>query len=307
MSRQIRYVIIAVSCILVAGNTLFSQETRILARTANRGRTEPASIRVDSRLVLIPVNVRDASNHAITDLSWRSFRIFEDNVEQRISSFSRQDGPASIGFIVDMSRSMQLRIDRSLAAVESILNTRADGDEWFLMRFADTPTMVTRFTQDPNEIRSALSSVRCDGWTGLNDAVYLGLNEMKRAKNARKALVVLTDGADNRSRYTDSEVLRFVRESDVRIYSIGLFGRVDFLDKIGNESGGGALWTRQLADVPAIVEELSRAFRNEYVLGYAPKNHSDDRKYRQVVVKLADTRGRERLKLSWRRAYYSGW
>ena len=175
------------------------------------------------------------------------------------------------------------------------------------MRFADSPAMLTRFTQDPNEIRGALTSVDCDGWTGLNDAIYLGLSEMKRASNARKALIVLTDGADNRSRYTDSEVLRLARESDVRVYSIGLFGRVDFLDKIGKESGGTALWARHTSDIPAVVENLNCVLRNEYVLGYAPQNHSTDRKYRQVIVKFAGTQGRDGWKLSWRRAYYSGW
>jgi Ca-activated chloride channel family protein len=288
---------------------LLSQDVavNIKPRTPSRSLTgAPANIRVDATLVLIPVTVTDAADHPVTDLSSRSFRVFEDQVEQTVSSFSRQDGPVSVGFIVDASRSMQSRIDYSLAAIYAFLSTQNIGDEWFLMRFSDSPTMLTRLTDRPEEILSPLSTIGCDDSTALNDAIYMGLNEIHRAKNSRKALIVLTDGGDNHSRYTDSEVARLVRESDVRIYSIGLFGRVDFLDKLGEESGGKAFWTKHVSEVPAAVESLSSVFRNEYVLGYAPKNSSPQGKYRRVVVQVTGTTAPAPLRVSWRRGYYFG-
>lgn len=220
-------------------------------------------------------------------------------------SLSRQDGPVSVGLIVDASRSMQKGIGFSLAAIERLLKTQRAGDEWFVLRFGDRPVMMTRFTEDPNEIAGALSSIQCHGWTALNDAIYLGVSQIKRARNARRALIVLTDGADNRSRYSDSEVRNLVRESDVRVYSIGLFERVDLLDKLAKESGGRALWARKPADLPEIIETLSTVLRNQYVLGYVPKNHSKDGRYRQVLVRLKATTGRAKLRVSWRRGYYS--
>ena len=112
---------------------------------------------------------------------------------------------------------------------------------------------------------------------------------------------MLSDRDDNRSPYTDSEVARLWCESDVRIYSIGLFGRVDFLDKLGKESGGKAFWTKHLSEVPAAVESLSSVFRNEYVLGYAPMNSSRQGRYRRVVVQVTGTRAPAPLRISWRR------
>ncbi len=302
--------IIAFGCI-VAPVHLFSQQAQvnILPRRPNQGRTGgPAvNLRVDTTMVLIPVTVTDGLDHPVTDLPGSSFRLFEGGVEQAVQSFFRQDGPVSVGFIVDASRSMEKRIGHSLAAIEHILGTQVDGDEWFVIGFGTSPRILTRFTRNPTKIRESLSSIQCDGWTALNDAIYLGIHEMKGARNARKALLVLTDASDNFSRYSDSELRTAVRESDVRIYSIGWFERPMFLDRLARESGGNAFFARKLTDVSDAVDKLNNVFRSEYVLGYVPKSRLNDGKYRQVRVKLAETTGRERLRVSWRRGYYSGW
>jgi Ca-activated chloride channel family protein len=301
--------IMILSTIALAAVPLRSQEksANMLPRTGSPARPGSATnLRVDTTMVLIPVKVTDPSDYPVTNLSRNSFRLFEDGVEQTVQSFSRQDGPASVGFIVDASRSMEDRIAHSFAAIEQLLRTQMAGDEWFLIRFSANPTITTRFTPDPDQVRHALSSIQCGGWTALNDAIYLGLNEMRRARNSRKVLIVLTDGGDNHSSYSDSELRNLVRESDVRIYSIGLFAKPDLLEKIGRESGGRALWSHTAADIPGIVEKLSNLLRSEYVLGYLPKNRGNDEKYRHVRVQVDDTTGR-RLNVSWRRGYYSSW
>jgi Ca-activated chloride channel homolog len=308
LSRVARTILL--STVFLVDAPLFAQDTAvgIIPRIPNHSLTgPPANIRVDANMVLIPVTVTDLFDDPVTGLSEKSFRVFEDKIEQKVLSFSQQDGPASVGFILDTSRSMRSRIGYSLAAIDHWLATGTNGDEAFVIRFSARPTILTSFTEDPTTISRALSSIQCEGWTALNDAIYLGLNEMKRARNPRRALVVLTDGEDNFSRYSDTEVARLARESEVRIYSIGLFARVGFLEKLGDESGGKALWVRMAGDVPVIIDKLNRIFRNQYVLGYVPANHTNDGKYRHLTVKLTGGTGRDQLRVTWREGYYSGW
>ena len=264
------------------------------------------TLTVDSTVVLVPVTVTDAStDQPVTDLSAGAFRVFEDNVEQTVVSLHREEGPVSVGFIFDASASMKKRMTQSVAAIGQFLKTLMPGDEYFLVRFSDRPQLLTRFTDNPDDILSELSGVQPEGWTALNDAICLGVQQMKHAKNARRALIVLTDGGDNNSRYSDPEVRNLVRESDVRVYSIGLFERPHFLEKLGMDSGGRAFWTHRLDDLPQTVEKLSDEFRNQYVIGYKPNQRINDGKYRSVRVEILQTIKRMPLNVFWRRGYYS--
>jgi Ca-activated chloride channel homolog len=267
--------------------------------------TPHSNLKIDATMILVPVTVTDSTDHPVTDLSPSSFRVFEDNIEQKIVSFHREEGPVSVGFIVDTSSSMKKRMDRSIAAIQQFLNTLRAGDEYFLISFADRPLLVTGFTEDAGEILKELTVVQPLGWTALNDAIFLGVHQMKSAKNSRRALFVLTDGGDNNSRYTDSEVRDLVRESDIRIYSIGLFDRPDFLEKLGMDTGGKAYWAHKLEDLPATIEKLSNDFRNQYVLGYSPDERQKDGKYRNVRVQILKTIQGLPLNVFWRRGYYA--
>ena len=184
-----------------------------------------SNIRLDVKMILVPITVTDPTDKPVENLAPNVFRVFEDDVEQRIVSLSKEEGPVSVGFIFDASSSMKNRMDRSVAAIQQFLQTNMPGDEYFLVRFADKPTLVTGFTSDPNDILRELAAIQPHGWTALHDAICLGVQQMKSAKNARRALFVLTDGGDNNSRYTESEVKNLVVESDVRVYSVGLFER----------------------------------------------------------------------------------
>lgn len=284
------------------------EPVNITPRNSLRSRTAAphANLKIDSTMILVPVSVTDSKDQPVTDLSAGSFRIFEDNIEQKVVSLHKEEGPVSVGFIFDASSSMKKRMDRSIAAIQQFLNnTAVPGDEYFLIRFADRPDLVRSFTKDPGEILSDLGGIIPDGWTALNDAICLGIHQMKHAKNLRRALFVLTDGGDNNSRYTDSELRSLVRESDVRIYSIGLFERPSFLEKLGNDSGGRAFYAHKLEDLPQTIEKLSRDFRNQYVLGYYPNERLNDGKYRNVRVEIIEALKRMPLNVFWRRGYYS--
>ena len=293
----------------IAACPLRAQEPKVFVRPENslRGRTAAprANMRLDMTMVLVPVTVTDVHDKPVTDLSLDSFKIFEDNVEQKIANVSQEDGPVSVGFIFDASSSMKNRMQASIKAIEQFLKTMIPGDEFFLVQFNDKPQLVNGFTTIPDDILSGLSFVQPQGWTALHDAICLGLHQMKSAKNSRRALLVLTDGGDNNSRYSESEVQSMVRESDVRVYSIGLFERPHFLEKLAADSGGHAFWTHKLSDLPQTIDHLSREFRNQYVLAYSSNNARNDGKYRKVRVELMESIRRIPLNLIWRRGYYA--
>jgi len=262
-------------------------------------------MRVDVRMVLVPVTVTDALDRPVMDLPAESFQLFEDDLPQKIVSIFREEGPVSVGFVFDASSSMKNRMDVSRKAIEQFMRDAARGDEFLLVRFSDRAKLVQRFTDDPDAILGALSGVQPDGWTALLDAVYLGVQQMKSARQPRKALFVLTDGSDNNSRYTESELMNLAREADVRIYTIGLFERPRFLEKIATETGGRAYLARKLKDLPETVDRLSNELRNQYVLGYYPTNAENDGKYRKVKVAVVPSSPPRSLNVKWRRGYYA--
>jgi len=271
----------------------------------NRASSPRTNLKIDFSMVMVPVTVTDITDHPVSDLPADAFRVFEDNVEQKVLSLHREEGPVSVGLVFDASTSMKNRLDRSIAAVQQFLKTLNPGDEFFLIRFSDRPTLLTGFTDDADSILSSLSVVRPEGWTALNDAICLGLQTIKHAKNPRRALFVLTDGGDNNSRYSDAEIRSLARESDVRVYSIGLFERPHFLEKLAMDTGGRAIWAHKLQDLPEVVDKLSRDFRNQYVLGYSPAERPKDGKYHSVRVEIVNTIKLMHLNVFWRRGYFA--
>ena len=264
-----------------------------------------SNIRLDVKMILVPITVTDPTDKPVENLAPDSFRVFEDDVEQRIVSLSKEEGPVSVGFIFDTSSNMKNRIDKSVAAIEQFLKTNMPGDEYFLVRFADKPSLVTGFTRDANDIVKELAGLQPLGWTALHDAICLGVQQMKHAKNARRALFVLSDGGDNNSRYSESEIRSLVVESDVRVYAVGIFERPKFLEKLATLTGGQALWARTLKDLPEVVETISREFRNQYMIGYSSNNPQNDGKYRKVKVELTESPFHRALHLFWRRGYFA--
>jgi len=262
-------------------------------------------LRMDVDLVQIPVTVTDPWDRPVTNLRLDSFRLYEDDIEQKITSIQVEDGPVSVGFILDASSSMKTRMAPSIAAIKLFLETTDPGDEFFLIRFNDRPTLVTGLTRESKEILDDLPSVRAEGWTALLDAICFGVQELKGAKNKRKALFVLSDGGDNSSRYTESEVRSLVRESDLQLYAVGLFERPRFLAKLAADTGGEALWVHKLKSLPEAIERISRSLRDHYVLGYSSNNSRTDGKYRRIRIELLPSMLRNPLNIVWRRGYYA--
>jgi VWFA-related protein len=277
-----------------------------------------ANIRVDTTLVLIPVTVTDPLSRFVTGLDKENFKLTENGVEQVISQFSSEDAPLSIGLVFDTSGSMGSKLQKSRQAVAQFLKTANPEDEFFLIQFNDRPEMVVGFTPDTEEIQNRLTFTQAKGRTALLDGVYMAMNQMKKARNPRKAILIISDGGDNSSRYTESEVKNAVREADVQIYAIGIFepiasrGRTPeemtgpaLLGEITEQTGGRHFAVDNLAELPDVAAKIGIELRNEYVLGYNPKNVNRDGKYRRVQVKLTKTTGLPQLKASFRTGYYA--
>ena len=231
----------------IAACPLRAQEPKVFVRPENslRSRTAAprANMRLDMTMVLVPVTVTDVHDKPVTDLSLDSFKIFEDNVEQKIANVSQEDGPVSVGFIFDASSSMKNRMQASIKAIEQFLKTMIPGDEFFLVQFNDSADLIQAFTKDLEEIQNRLAFTASKGRTALIDGIYLGLHEMKKAHNARKALLIISDGGDNSSRYTEGEIRNLVKEADVQIYAIGVYEPVASRGRTPEEAAGQGLLT----------------------------------------------------------------
>ena len=276
------------------------------------------NIRVDSTLVLIPVTVTDPLNRFVTGLDRENFRIFEDKSEQKVTHFASEDAPLSVGVVFDTSGSMGSKLDKSRQAVAQFFKTANPEDEFFLVQFNDRPEMVVDFTTHLEEIQNRLTFTQSKGRTALLDAVYLALHNMKKGKNPRKALLIISDGGDNSSRYTESEIKSLVREADVQIYAIGIFesmasrGRTpeelagpSLLTEIAEQTGGRQFSVENLNELPDVAAKIGIELRNQYIIGYTPSNAERDGKYRRVQVKLVQPRGLPPLRAFWRLGYYA--
>jgi len=280
--------------------------------------SRPTNIKVNSTLVLINVTVMDPLNRFVTGLEKEHFRLFEDKVEQEISQFSSEDAPISIGLVFDTSGSMGPKLQKSRQAATEFFKTANPSDEFFLVQFNDRPELTQAFTTDTNSLQSVLTFTQSKGRTALLDAVYLAMHEMKKAKNPRKALLVISDGGDNSSRYTETEIKNEVREADVQIYAIGIFegagsrGRTPeeaagpgLLNELSEQTGGREYAVENASELPDIAAKIGIELRNQYILGYTPKNKERDGKYRKVQVKLNQPRGLPPLKAYFRLGYYA--
>jgi Ca-activated chloride channel family protein len=272
-------------------------------------------IRVDVNLVLVPVTVTDPLNRLVTGLERQDFFVYENNALQKLKSFSAEDAPVSIGIIFDLSGSMTDKINRARSSILEFLRTANPQDEFFVIGFNDRPELITDFTSNVDNIESRLLTVKAGHRTALLDAIYFGLNKMKQAKNERKALLVVSDGGDNRSRYTESEVRAVVRESDVQIYSIGIFDQYAptreeqlgpiLLHDVSEETGGQLFRVDDLADMADIATKISAELRNQYVLGYRSEDAKRDGKWRKLKVKLVPPEGLPQLTVHARTGYYA--
>jgi len=276
------------------------------------------TILVHSDLVVIPVTVTDRGGKAVSGLEKEHFALFENDAQQTITHFAAADTPASIGIVFDTSDSMKPKLARARDAVNVLLNTVRRGDEFFLVKFSSEARIVVPMTTQREEIRNGVGRLSVNGSTALLDGLHLAIAEMKRAHNTRKAIIIISDGEDNSSHWTVSELKAAVREQDIQMYAIGITDAAAYnssassrltgaplLKEIASQTGGRMFEVKKLDQLPNITGKIGAWLRNQYVLAYVPTHAERDGAYRKVELKVARPKGYPRLHAVWRQGYYA--
>jgi Ca-activated chloride channel family protein len=284
-----------------------------LANPSLKTNSKPISKNVD--VVLVPVTITDPMNRLVTGLERDNFQIFEGSEKQEIRHFSSEDAPLSLGVIFDISGSMTDKIEKSRDAVVEFFKTANPQDEFFIVTFSDKPELLEDFTQQVEDIQSKLVYAAPKGRTALLDAIYLGVNRMSKARHSKKALLIISDGGDNNSRYTENEIKSMVKEADVQIYAIGIYdlsprtveeqSGPNLLREITEVTGGRAFTIDNPNELADVATKIGIELRNQYVLGYRPKNLAHDGKWRKIKIKLLPPKGLPPLHVFAKTGYYA--
>ncbi len=282
---------------------------------APRSFPEP-TLRVDSSLVLIPAQVTTREGSPILDLTRKDFRIYEDGAEQKITYFARDDAPVSVGLLLDSSGSMQNKKKKESEAAAAFFRTANADDEFFLIEFDNHPKLAVPFTADTGLLYHKITRVRPFGQTSLFDAIHMGLDVMKRAHHNRKALVIISDGGDNRSRRTFTAIKGDVLEADVQLYAMGILNPEgaasspeeskgpELLDELAELTGGRHFPILNLGSLPEVSAQIGELLRDQYLLGYHPTNLSRDGRYRDIKLDVAGSAD-PGVHVRYRKGYYA--
>ncbi len=278
-------------------------------------KTHTKPLKVDVNMVLVPVTITDPLNRLVTGLDKDNFAVYEGRDQQDIRTFSSEDAPISLGVIFDMSGSMSTKIERAREAVIEFFKTANPQDEFFMIAFADKPSEISDFTNSIEDLQGKLVYTVPKGRTALLDAIYLGMSKMRQAKYPKKSLLVISDGGDNHSRYTEGEIKAMVKEADVLIYAIGIYDHYfpteeerlgpGLLGEVSELTGGRAFTIDNPNDLADVSTKIGVELRNQYVLGYRPRNPGKDGKWRKIKVRLIPPKGLPPLKVYAKTGYYA--
>lgn len=276
------------------------------------------TVHIDVDLALVNVTVTDPYNRLVTGLDPDNFRVFEDNIEQEVVTFSAEDVPISIGVIFDLSGSMSNKVGKAREAALQFFKTANPQDEFFLVSFNERAELTSAFTNSVEDLQSRMMLTSAKGRTALLDAIYLGLSQMRGAHNAKRALLILSDGGDNHSRYNESDIKRLVKEADTQLYAIGIYDPFgsrnrspeelagpSLLSEVTEMTGGRVFAVEKLEELPDIASKIGMELRNQYVLGYRPSNKAHDSRWRKVKIKLRAPRGLPPLSVYSKTGYYA--
>ena len=253
-------------------------------------------VRTSVNLVLVPVTITDAFHRPVVGLDQDNFQLFEGKNAQEIKNFSSEDSPVSLGILVDTSGSMSYKLERAREAVIQFCEAANPQDEFFMITFADVPQLITDFTTSTERVENDLLTARSKGRTSLLDAIYMGIRKMQGARYARKALLILSDGGDNHSRYTEDDVKSVIKESDVTIYGGGTYDRYaateeelmgpELLRSVAGLTGGQAFTITNANEMSAVTRNIGTQLRHQYMLAYQPQSSLHDGKWHKINVKL---------------------
>lgn len=291
------------------------------AASANRSSPDVSlhnrPMKVDVNLVLVPVTVTDAMNRPMLELQRQDFSLYEGPEQQQIRYFTREDAPISVGLVLDCSASMKNKIEYESKALEEFFDNANPEDEYFAVAVSNKPTLLATASDSIGTVQNRLASTTPKGRTALFDSIYLALSKLRSARYQRRALLIISDGGDNTSRYTREEIKHAIEEADVLTYAIGIFdeepipllksieermGR-DWLSELTDASGGRTIAADDRRRIPEIAATVSRELRTQYVLGYRPSNATKDGQWRKIRVKVSQPSEAAHLHVYYKEGY----
>lgn len=297
--------------------TVFGQQQTTPRPTPPDRNDDDGVIKVPTDLVTLTLTVTDQYGRYVSGLNKNAFTVMDNNVEQEITFFSDTDAPVSIGILFDVSGSMNgEKITRARKALERFINTSHPMDEYFLIAFNSRAQLLLDRTRDGEAVLNKLTLVQPKNNTALYDACYLGIERVTRGSHQKKALLIISDGQDNSSRYNFGEVRRLMKEADVTVYAVGIIDGADaasqqgiqgqaFLDELSGVTGGKSFYPQTNVEMDEIFERIALELRHQYSIGYTPKDFALDGKWRKVKVKVKPPRGLPRLIVRSREGYYA--
>lgn len=276
---------------------------------------ESLRISVDVNLVVLHPTVRDRKGQFASDLRAQDFEIYEDGVRQTIRLFQHEDIPVTVGLLVDHSSSMGHKLDEVVAAARTFIHSSSPEDQMFVINFNEKVMLglpdAVGFTDNSAELERAIFRMPAQGMTALYDAVLRGQEQLQAGSRDKKVLIVISDGGDNASTHSLTQVLKIAERSSALIYTIGIFDpddddkNPDVLRRLAGATGGDAFLPDKLEDVVAICERIARDIRHQYTLGYVSSNAAKPGGYRSIRV-VARSPGSGKLVVRTRSGYIAG-
>jgi Ca-activated chloride channel family protein len=275
------------------------------------------SLITNTDLITLTVTVTDTYGRYVSGLSKSAFAVFDNKQQQEITYFSDDDSPVSVGVIFDVSGSMSGdKVKRARDALAKFIQTSHDSDEYFLIAFNSRAQLLLDKTRDGDSILNKLTFVETKSQSALYDACYLGVEKVQRGSHPKRALLLISDGQDNDSRYTFNELRKLLKESDVTLYGIGILSGSDagsamgmegqgILDELAGVSGGKAFFPRSAAEMDDIFEQIALELRHQYSIGYKPESFANDGKWHKVKVRVTPPRGLPKLFVRSKEGYYA--
>ncbi len=298
-----------------SAQTYFGDAHIVPERTPPRVASDHPAIRANTDLVLVPITVLDRRERVVSGLKAGNFAVFDGKSEQTIKYFSSEDAPISLTVVLDASGSMSNKMEGAREAVRDLFGAANQQDEFNLISFGNAPRVLGRHNGSLAELDNDLAIIKPEGFTAMWDALYLGIESSREASYARRAIVLISDGGDNYSRFAEKDVRSALEEADVQLYAIGIFNHFPRtpeeragplrLDEIASATGGRLISVQNSGEMVEAVEEIGRELRNQYVVGYRPEKSIRDGKWRRIRVQLKQVPAESRFHLYAKKGYYA--
>ncbi len=270
-------------------------------------------VRLSRDIVTVHVTVSDPYGRFVTGLEQSHFEIFDDKLKQEIEFFSDDDAPVTLGIVYDVSGSMTAKLQRSLYALKRFVETSHNDDEFFLVGFNQRAQLIRDFSTSGESVVSSLALVQPQGKTALYDAAYLGVEKAKQGRHTKRALLLISDGQDNSSRYSFNELRNLVKEADVQLYSIGVLDASDgtlglagqaILEELSRVTGGRAFFPQSDEELVDVCTQIALELRHQYSIGYYPTTNIRDGRWHKIKVKVDPPAGLPRLSVRAKEGYF---